>query len=85
VAPQNVTAVTESINVPLPPPETAGQLPTIINIGEYFAGPVAETMDQRSLIDNICINNIEHGGAAQEVVFFGTEKTWVGQRPTYRH
>lgn len=35
----------------------------------------AEAMDQRSLIDNICFNNIEHGGAAQEVVFFGTEKT----------
>jgi len=27
VVPQKVTAVTESINVPLPPPETAGQLP----------------------------------------------------------
>ncbi|MDZ7583220.1 MAG: hypothetical protein U0938_00140, partial [Thiobacillus sp.] len=40
VAPPNVTAVTESINVPLPPPETAGQIAAILSyVGEYLAGP----------------------------------------------
>jgi hypothetical protein len=58
VAPPKVTAVTESIKVPLPPPETAGQLPMYFQRWQIPCGAGAEAMDQRLLIDNVCFGGI---------------------------
>ncbi|HUX30473.1 MAG TPA: hypothetical protein VMV78_07570 [Thiobacillus sp.] len=50
--------MTESIKVPLPPPETAGQLPMYFQRWQIPCGAGAEAMDQRLLIDNVCFGGI---------------------------